>query len=96
MAAFSDILNRREDILRIAVEHGARDVRIFGSVVRGEADGASDLDVLVKLDDDRYLLGHVALKQDLEDLLACKGDVVTECALHALLRDRIPAEAMPL
>ena len=96
MAAYSDILSRRADILRIAAEHGARDVRIFGSVVRGESGDASDLDVLVKLDDDRSLLDHVALKQDLEDLLGCEVDVVTEGALHALLRDRILAEAKPL
>ena len=96
MTALKDVLNLRDDILRIAAQHGARDVRIFGSVVRGEARDASDLDVLVKLDEDRSLLDHVALKQDLEDLLGCDVDVVTEGALHRLLRDRILEEAKPL
>ena len=96
MTALKDVLNLRDDILRIAAQHGARDVRIFGSVVRGEAQDASDLDVLVKLDEDRSLLDHVALKQDLEDLLGCDVDVVTEGALHRLLRDRILEEAKPL
>ena len=96
MAALSDIRSLREEILRIAAQHGARDVRVFGSVLRGEAEASSDLDVLVKLDEDRSLLDHVALKQDLEDLLGCEVDVVTEGALHRLLRDRIPAEARPL
>jgi predicted nucleotidyltransferase len=96
MAALKDILNRRDEILRVAAKHGARNVRLFGSVVRGEAKESSDVDVLVKLDEDRSLLDHVALKQDLEDLLGCKVDVVTEGALHKLLRDRILQEAVPL
>jgi predicted nucleotidyltransferase len=93
VAALSDILSVREEILRIAAEHGAHNVRIFGSVARGESGDGSDLDVLVRLDDDRSLLDRVALKQDLEDLLGCRVDVVTEGALHRLLRDRILAEA---
>ncbi len=96
MAALKDILIQRDEILRIAAEHGARDLRVFGSVVRGEAQDASDLDVLVNLDEDRSLLDRVALKQDLEDLLGCEVDVVTEGAVHRLLRDRILAEAVPL
>jgi len=96
MAALKDILSQRDEILRIAAEHGARDLRVFGSVVRGEAQDASDLDVLVNLDEDRSLLDRVALKQDLEDLLGCEVDVVTEGAVHRLLRDRILAEAVPL
>jgi len=96
MAALKDILSRRDEILRVAAKHGARNVRLFGSVVRGEAKESSDVDVLVKLDEDRSLLDHVALKQDLEDLLGCKVDVVTEGALHKLLRDRILQEAVPL
>jgi predicted nucleotidyltransferase len=54
------------------------------------------VDVLVRLDDDRSLLDHVALKQDLEDLLGCRVDVVTEKALHELLREAILGEAVPL
>jgi len=96
MAALEDIRSLRDEILRIAARHGARDVRIFGSVARGGAQDDSDLDVLVTLDDDRSLLDHVGLKQDLEDLLGRKVDVVTEGALHRLLRQSILEEAVAL
>ena len=91
-----DILARREEILRVAAQHGASNVRVFGSVVRGESAEGSDVDVLVELDDDRSLLDHIALKQDLEDLLGGEVDVVTEGGLHRLLLDRILAEAVLL
>ena len=96
MATIRDVRHRRDEILRVAAEHGARNVRVFGSAVRGEAKEGSDVDVLVELDEDRSLLDHIALKQDLEDLLGTKVDVVTEGGLHRLLRDRILAEAVPL
>jgi predicted nucleotidyltransferase len=87
---------RRHEILQIAARHGARDVRIFGSVVRGEAGSASDVDVLVDMDKGRSLLDLVAFWQDLEELLACKVDVVTDGGISPYLRDRIYAEAQPL
>lgn len=88
--------DKREQILHIASEHGANDVRIFGSVVRGESGPCSDIDMLVVLDPDRSLLDHVALKQDIEDLLGQDVDVVTENALHWYIRARILEEAVPL
>jgi len=96
MVALSNILSRRDEILRIAARHGAHDVRVFGSVVRGEAGKDSDVDFLVRLDDDRSLIDHIALMQDLEDFFGCKIDVVTEEALHRLVRDHVLAEAVPL
>jgi len=96
MVALNDILSHRDEILRIAARHGARDVRLFGSVVRGEAGRDSDVDFLVQLDHDRSLLDHVALMQDLEDFFGCRVDVVTERALHRLIRDHVLAEAVPL
>ena len=96
MVALSNILSRRDEILRIASRHGAHDVRVFGSVVRGEAGKDSDVDFLVRLDDDRSLIDHIALMQDLEDFFGCKIDVVTEEALHRLVRDHVLAEAVPL
>jgi hypothetical protein len=96
MVALSDILSRRDEILRVATRHGAHHVRVFGSVVRGEAGEDSDVDFLVRLDRDRSLIDHVALMQDLEDLFGCRVDVVTERALHRLVRDRVLAEAVPL
>jgi len=92
----SDILLRREEILRIAARHGATDVRIFGSVLRGEASEGSDLDVLVHMDEDRSLLDHIALMHELEDLLGCKVDVVEDDALYRQLRAHILAESRAL
>ena len=87
---------KRTDILRLAGRHGATDVRIFGSVARGEAGSDSDVDFLVKMAPERSLLDHVALWQDLEDLLGRKVDLVSEKALHWLIRDQILKEAVPL
>ena len=96
MTTLQDMKNVREAILRTAREHGARNVRVFGSVVRDEAGAESDVDVLVELEEGRSLIDHVALKQDLEDMLGCAVDVVTEGALHRLVRDHILQEAVPL
>ena len=88
--------NLREEILRVASRHGARSVRLFGSAARGEAGPASDLDFLVELEDGRSLFDLVHLRQDLEELLQCKVDVVDPEGLHWSIRDRILAEAVPL
>ena len=71
------VKQRRREILHVAATHGASDVRVFGSVARGEAQSGSDLDLLVKLDPETSLLDLVALKQDLEDMLGCQVDVLT-------------------
>ena len=92
-----DILkSKREDILRIAAKYGASNVRVFGSVSRGEAGPESDLDLLIDFEPGRSLLDHVALLQDLEDILSLKVDVVNEKALHHCIRDRVLREATPL
>ena len=87
---------KREDILRIATQHGASKVRIFGSVARGEARPDSDVDFLVELEPGRSLLDRVALIQDLEDLLGTKVDVATDKGLRERVRERILNEAVPL
>ena len=86
----------REKILRIATRYGARNVRVFGSVARGEERPGSDVDFLVTFDADRSLLDHIALVQDLEDLLGRKVQVTTEDALHWYIRDRVLEQAVPL
>jgi len=91
-----EIRGERERILAIAEKHGARNVRVFGSAARGDAAESSDIDLLVELDSDRSLLDHVALVQDLQDLLGRPVDVVTGAALHWYIRDRVLAEAVPL
>ena len=87
---------KREEILRIAAKHGARNVRIFGSVARGQAGAQSDLDVLVDLDPGHSLLDLGGFLMDLQELLGCKVDVVTEKGLRERIRDRVLREAVPL
>jgi predicted nucleotidyltransferase len=87
---------RRPDILRIAERHGAHNVRLFGSIARGEADDASDVDLLVDLEPGRSLLDHAALILDLEELLGRKVDVATERGLRPTIRQRVLQDAMPL
>ena len=87
---------KREEILNIAAKHGAYNVRIFGSLARGEADKESDVDILVELGPDRSLLDLGGFLTDLEDLLGCRVDVVTEKGLRPRLRDRVLQEAVPL
>ena len=87
---------KREDILRIAARHGARDVRVFGSVARGEAREDSDIDLLVEFAPGRTLLDQAALALDLQELLGRKVDVLTEGGLYWLLRRRILKEARAL
>ena len=87
---------KRDDILRIAARHGASNVRIFGSVARGEADEKSDIDFLVDLAPDRSLLDLGGLWWDLNDLLDGKADVVTEQGLRDHIRERVLEEAAAL
>jgi hypothetical protein len=87
---------RREQILALAARYGASNVRVFGSVARGEARPESDIDFLVRLEDGRSLLDLVGLWQDLEDLLGCEVDVVTERGLKERMRERVLREAVPL
>jgi len=87
---------KRADILRVAASHGARKVRIFGSVARGEAGPESDLDFLIDLEPGRSLLDHAALLLELEAILGCKVDVVTERGLRTRIRERVLREAVAL
>jgi predicted nucleotidyltransferase len=87
---------RRTEILKLAADHGARNVRIIGSVARGDSDPDSDLDLLVDLEPGRSLLDHAALMLDLEAALGCKVDVATEKGLRPRVRDRVLREAVPL
>jgi len=90
------IRDHRDQILRLARKHGAKNLRLFGSAARGEDRPDSDLDFLVDMEEGRSLVDHVALKQDLEDLLGREVDVVTERALHSRIRERVLREATPL
>lgn len=87
---------RRDEILRLAERRGARNVRVFGSVARGEANDSSDLDLLVSWEPGRSLLDHAGLVQDLQELLGVRVHIGTEKSLHWYVRDRILREATPL
>ena len=87
---------KRQEILAIATRHGARNVRVFGSVARGDAKPESDIDILVEMESGTSLMDHMTLMQDLEDLLKRKVDVVSDRALHWYIRDQVLAEATPL
>jgi predicted nucleotidyltransferase len=87
---------RKEEILRLAERRGAHNLRVFGSVARGEANESSDLDLLVAWEPGRSLLDHAGLIQDLQELLGMKVHVGTEKSLHWYVRDRILREATPL
>jgi len=88
------VRRRRTEIHRIAEGYGARNVRIFGSLARGDARAESDVDVLVSFEPGRSLLDLIGLQQDLTELLGLKVDVVSEGALNR--GDRILAEAVAL
>jgi predicted nucleotidyltransferase len=87
---------KREEILRIAAEHGALEVRVFGSVARGEDDRESDVDFLVELEPGRSLLDLGGLQMELESLLGRRVDVVTARGLKARIRERVLRESVPV
>jgi uncharacterized protein len=97
MVSLDDLRHeRRAAILAAARRHGARSIRVYGSVARGQATDASDLDLLVEWEPDRSLLDVVGLKQDLEDLLGVSVDIGSERGLHWFIREEVLREAVPL
>jgi uncharacterized protein len=87
---------KRADILTILQKYGALNARIFGSVARGEVDENSDLDILVELKPGVTLLQHAAMVSELEGLLGCKVDIVSEKGLMPRVRSRVLKEAVPI
>ena len=87
---------KRKEILRIAKNYGASNVRVFGSVARGQADAQSDIDLLVDMEPGRSLLNLAGLLVDLEELLGCQVDVVPEDSLRQRIKGRVLREAVPL
>jgi uncharacterized protein len=82
--------------LAASKQHGARNVRVFGSFARGAQRGASDIDLLVEMEQGRTLLDLIALERSLGRRLGRHIDVITERSLSPHLRERILAEARPL
>ena len=91
-----ELLDRREAILDIARRHGAHDVRVIGSVARGDANESSDLDLIVRFDPDSTLLDHGGLIMDLRDLLRVDVDVISEAGMRDRFRNRVMKDAIPL
>jgi predicted nucleotidyltransferase len=96
MTANQLLQSKRQEIIQIAARHGATNVRVFGSVARGEARPDSDVDFLVKLEANRSLLDLARLLRELQALLNCPVDVVTEAGLRPRIRSRVLKEARPL
>ncbi len=90
------IQSKREEILQLASQHGACNIRVFGSVARGEAQSDSDIDFLVDLEQNLSPWFPVRLIRELEQLLGRKVDVITEKGLKERIRERVLQEAKPL
>jgi predicted nucleotidyltransferase len=96
MTASEIVTAHRNEILAVAAKHGARNVRLFGSVARGSDDERSDIDLIVDFDPERSLLDHAALSLELQELLGHKVDIVSGRGLKPRIRDRVLTEAVPL
>ena len=96
MTTLDSIRRRRKDILEIAAKHGATNVRIFGSVARGDDGPASDIDLLVDTEGVTSAWFPAGLILDLEELLARKIDVVTDRGLNPFIREQVLREAQPV
>ena len=96
MNTLSILQNKRSEILVLAAKHGASNVRLFGSVVRGEDREGSDVDFLVDMQETSSLFDLIALQQDIEKILGKKVDVITSNGINRYLKDRILGEAAPL
>ena len=90
MALRDELKRKKEQIIKIAAMHGARNIRVFGSVARGEADEKSDIDFLVEMEPGRSLLDLGGLLMDLQEVLGRDVDVAAGkeaaryCAINIL------------
>jgi len=89
-------MSKRDQILKIAAKRGAKRIRLFGSAARGDSGPGSDVDFLVEFEPGRSLLDQGGLLMDLQELLGCKVDVVSERALRPRYRERVLREAVLL
>lgn len=96
MLTLQTLQRQRQAIMQVAARHGASNVRVFGSMARGDTTPESDIDFLVDLEPGRTLLDLGGLVMDLRDLLACDVDVVIEPALRPRVRDEVLRDAVPL
>lgn len=88
------VREHRREILALAAKHGVEEVRLFGSVARGEEGAQSDVDLLVRLEPGRSLLDHIAFQQDVQELLGVNVDVVSEGGVSPYMREAVFREAV--
>lgn len=96
MITLRALTEQRTAILRLAEQHRAGEVRVFGSVARGDSAEASDVDLLIKPLPGCSLFDLGGLLEDLQELLGCRVDLVTEDGLKPRLRERVLREAIPV
>lgn len=90
------VRQHRDAILALAQQYGAHDVRIFGSVARGDATDASDLNLIVRFDSGRSLFDHGGLLMDIQELLGAKVDILDEEGMRPRFRQHVMREAVAL
>jgi len=88
------VKRHRDEILQLAAKYGAYNVRIFGSVSRGESDADSDIDFWVEMEPGKTLFDLGGLLMELQDLLSCPVDIVTVKGLRSRIRERVLQEAI--
>jgi len=96
LAVSNTLKNKRDEILTIAKKYGAKNIRIFGSMARGEENLQSDLDIIVEMEKGSSLLDIIAIKQDIEELLGLNVDIVTEASISPYIREMVLKEAVNL
>ena len=96
MALRDELFRRRSELVAIAAKHGASNLRLFGSVIRGEERPDSDIDLLIDLAEDRSFSDYLALIEELEGALARRVDIVLQRSISPHFRPFIEAEARPL
>lgn len=96
MAIKELLKTKRTEILRIAEKHGGKNVRVFGSVARGDEGKHSDIDLLVELEPGRSLMDHAAMILELQESLGYRVDVISDRGIKPRIRDIVLQEAIPL
>ncbi len=87
---------KRKLILDIAARYGASDIRVFGSVARGDGSENSDIDLVVRFKEGTSLMDHGELMEDLTEALGCRVDIVSEGGMKDRFRANVEKEAVPL
>jgi predicted nucleotidyltransferase len=93
----SEILKlKRAEILQIAEKYGVKNLRVFGSVARGEDDEKSDVDLLVEFPEGTTYIGYFTFVHELEKILLCKVDIVSQIGLKPRIREIVMREVLPI